>query len=76
MSFVGLFVCGQGKSLASAPHPGFTSLGQFMLALPPRVFDRVSVVPYFENDTVRRNSNSFGLGENSLFQSRREAWKN
>jgi hypothetical protein len=61
MSFVGLFVCGQGKSLASAPHPGFTSLGQFMLALPPRVFDRVSVVPYFENDTVRRNSNSFGF---------------
>ncbi|KAK2350521.1 NADH dehydrogenase subunit [Trifolium repens] len=41
MSFVGLFVCGQGKSLASAPHPGFTSLGQFMLALPPRVFDRI-----------------------------------
>ncbi|KAK7411402.1 hypothetical protein VNO78_02835 [Psophocarpus tetragonolobus] len=48
------------KSLARAPHPRFTSLGQFMLRRTLASCFRQSVVPYFENDTVRRNSNSFG----------------
>ncbi|KAK7375869.1 hypothetical protein VNO78_35183 [Psophocarpus tetragonolobus] len=54
------FVFWGRKSLASAPHPRFTSLGQFMLRRTPASCFRQSVVPYFENDTVRRNSNSFG----------------
>ncbi|KAK7405700.1 hypothetical protein VNO78_07307 [Psophocarpus tetragonolobus] len=54
------FDLSRSQSLASAPHPRFTLLGQFMLRRTPASCFRQSVVPYFENDTVRRNSNSFG----------------